>query len=101
MSYLSRLPFDSLKIDRYFVRTMRADSGSEAIVRSVTTLGRDLALEVVAEGVETRAMAEQLLHAGCHYGQGYGYSPALPASEAEVYLAESYCDGQAPVKARA
>ena len=101
LSYLARLPFDTLKIDRYFVRTMGADEGSQTIVRSVATLGRDLSLEVVAEGVETRAMAQRLLAVGCHYGQGYGYAPALPAKEAEVYLAESCADGEAPVKARA
>lgn len=101
LSYLSRLPFDALKIDRYFVRTMASHEGSAKIVRSVSALGRDLELEVVAEGVESRAMADRLLEAGCDYGQGFGYAPALPAQEAEVYLAESYLDGAAPLKARA
>lgn len=101
LSYLSRLPFDALKIDRYFVRTMATHEGSDTIVRSVAQLGRDLNLEVVAEGVESRVMAERLLEAGCTYGQGYGYAPALPAQEAEVYLAESYLDGAAPLKSRA
>jgi len=97
LSYLARLPFDTLKIDRYFVRTM-ADEGSAKIVRSVVALGRDLSLEVVAEGVETASLARQLLSVGCHYGQGFGYAPALPAQEAEVYLNESLSDGVAPIK---
>jgi len=97
LSYLARLPFDTLKIDRYFVRTM-ADEGSSKIVRSVVALGRDLSLEVVAEGVETASLARQLLSVGCHYGQGFGYAPALPAQEAEVYLNESLSDGVAPIK---
>ena len=100
LTYLARLPFDTLKIDRYFVRTMGADEGSTKIVRSVVALGRDLSLEVVAEGVETAALARQLLSVGCHYGQGFGYSPALPAQEAEVYLNESLADGVAPLKTR-
>jgi c-di-GMP-specific phosphodiesterase len=100
LSYLTRLPFDTLKIDRYFVRTMASNEGSEKIVRSVINLGRDLSLEVVAEGVENAQMAQRLLEIGCHYGQGYGYAPALSAQEAEVYLNESYADGAAPVKAR-
>jgi len=100
LSYLTRLPFDTLKIDRYFVRTMAANEGSDKIVRSVINLGRDLSLEVVAEGVENAQMARRLLEIGCHYGQGYGYAPALSAQEAEVYLNESYADGAAPVKAR-
>jgi c-di-GMP-specific phosphodiesterase len=100
LSYLTRLPFDTLKVDRYFVRTMGANEGSAKIVRSVINLGRELSLEVVAEGVENAAMARHLMELGCHYGQGFGYAPALSAQEAEVYLNEAYADGVAPVKAR-
>lgn len=100
LTYLARLPFDTLKIDRYFVLTMTQDEGSAKIVRSVVALGRDLALEVVAEGVENAGLASQLLSVGCHYGQGFGYAPALAAQEAEVYLNESLADGYAPIKAR-
>lgn len=100
LSYLTRLPFDTLKIDRYFVRTMGSNEGSAKIVRSVVNLGRDLNLEVVAEGVENLVMAQHLLEIGCDYGQGFGYAPALSAQEAEVYLNESYADGAAPVKQR-
>jgi c-di-GMP-specific phosphodiesterase len=100
LSYLTRLPFDTLKIDRYFVRTMATNEGSATIVSSVVKLGQDLALEVVAEGVENAGMARQLLALGCDYGQGFGYAPALSPQEAEVYLNESYVDGAAPVKAR-
>ena len=98
LSYLTRLPFDTLKIDRYFVRTMAANEGSAKIVRSVVALGRDLSLEVVAEGVENAIMARTLLDLGCHYGQGFGYAPALTSQDAEVYLTESLLDGAAPVK---
>jgi len=100
LSYLTRLPFDTLKIDRYFVRTMATNEGSLKIVSSVVKLGQDLSLEVVAEGVENAGMARQLLALGCDYGQGFGYAPALSAQEAEVYLNESYVDGAAPVKAK-
>ncbi|MFC5344068.1 putative bifunctional diguanylate cyclase/phosphodiesterase [Brevundimonas staleyi] len=100
LSYLARLPFDTLKIDRYFVLTMDKDEGSAKIVKSVVNLGRDLNLEVVAEGVENASLAALLLDASCHYGQGFGYAPALPAQKAEVYLNESLSDGVAPLKAR-
>jgi c-di-GMP-specific phosphodiesterase len=100
LSYLTRLPFDTLKIDRYFVRTMAANEGSAKIVRSIIKLGQDLSMEVVAEGVENAVMAQALQDLGCDYGQGFGYAPALSAQEAEVYLNESYVDGAAPVKAR-
>jgi len=97
LAYLTRLPFETLKIDRYFVRTMGENEGSEKIVRSVASLGRALGLEVVAEGVETVAVARHLASLGCQYGQGFGYAPALDAREAEVYLNESYLDG-APLR---
>jgi c-di-GMP-specific phosphodiesterase len=100
LSYLTRLPFDTLKIDRYFVRTMASNEGSDKIVRSVVNLGQDLDLEVVAEGVENAGMARRLQKIGCDYGQGFGYAPALSAQEAEVYLNESYADGTAPVRLR-
>jgi c-di-GMP-specific phosphodiesterase len=100
LSYLTRLPFDTLKIDRYFVRTMATNEGSAKIVSSVVKLGQDLDLEVVAEGVENAGMARALLAVGCDYGQGFGYAPALSPQEAEVYLNECYVDGAAPVKAR-
>ena len=100
LSYLTRLPFDTLKIDRYFVRTMSSNEGSAKIVKSVVTLGQDLNMEVIAEGVENAMMAQHLQSLGCDYGQGFGYAPALSAQEAEVYLNESYVDGAAPVKAR-
>jgi len=79
---------------------MGANEGSAKIVRSVVNLGRDLDLEVVAEGVENAEVARQLQDIGCDYGQGFGYAPALSAQEAEVYLNESYVDGTAPLKAR-
>jgi c-di-GMP-specific phosphodiesterase len=100
LTWLAKLPFDTLKIDRYFVLTMDKDEGSAKIVKSVVNLGRDLSLEVVAEGVENAGLAALLLDAQCHYGQGFGYAPALPAQEAEVYLNESLADGSAPIKAR-
>jgi c-di-GMP-specific phosphodiesterase len=100
LSYLTRLPLDTLKIDRYFVRTMATNEGSATIVRSVIKLGQDLNLKIVAEGVENAIMARALSDLGCDYGQGFGYSPALPAQEAEVYLDEALGDGAAPLRMR-
>ena len=100
LSYLARLPLQQLKIDRYFVRTMGVNEGSAKIVGSVVALGRDLGLEIIAEGVEDAPMAAALHALGCHYGQGFGYARPLPAQEAEVYLNESYLDG-APLRATA
>ncbi len=101
LSYLTRLPFDVLKIDCYFVRTMAFNEGSAKIVRSVVNLGRDLALEVVAEGIENATIAEQLQRLGCDYGQGFGYAQALPAAEAEAIINRSQIQTDEPLRVRA
>ena len=93
LSWLARLPIQGLKIDRYFVRTMAANEGSAKIVRSIVNLARDFDLKVVAEGVESAAMANALREIGCQYGQGFGYAPPLSAEEALVFLLESEIDG--------
>ena len=92
LSWLARLPISGLKIDRYFTRTMAANEGSAKIVRSVISLAQDFDLEVVAEGVETAAMAQTLKDAGCHYGQGFGYAPPMSSEEALVYIIEHELD---------
>ncbi|MFT4091604.1 MAG: bifunctional diguanylate cyclase/phosphodiesterase [Asticcacaulis sp.] len=89
LSYLARLPLDTLKIDRSFVSTMITEQASEKIVRSVLTLGRDFGLEVVAEGVEDMMLADNLASLGCHYGQGWGFAKALKEGEAESYMLRS------------
>ncbi|MDC7685217.1 bifunctional diguanylate cyclase/phosphodiesterase [Asticcacaulis sp. BYS171W] len=89
LSYLARLPFDTLKIDRSFVITMKTEAASEKIVRSILTLGRDLGLDVVAEGVEDMELAGRLATLGCDFGQGWGYAKALRPPEAEAFMARS------------
>lgn len=86
LSYLTRLPFDTLKIDGYFVRTMARDPGSAKIVSSIVKLGQDLALEVVAEGVEDQTTARRLFELGCDYGQGFGFSQPLRPEDATAYV---------------
>ncbi len=93
LSYLAKLPFDTLKVDRSFVMTMLTDPSSEKIVRSVIRLGHDLGLDVVAEGVETMDLADRLQRLGCQMGQGYGFAKALKPQEAETYLTQSLTQG--------
>lgn len=94
LSYLTRLPFDTLKIDGHFVRTMAVDPGSAKIVSSILGLGRDLALEVVAEGVEDDAAVRRLIELGCHYGQGYSFAPALSPEDALAFIEASDLAGR-------
>ncbi len=81
LSLLSTLPLDRLKIDQSFVRRMRDDPASLAIVRTIIALGQSLQLELTAEGVESGAELEQLQAAGCTQAQGYFISHPLPAAQ--------------------
>jgi diguanylate cyclase (GGDEF)-like protein/PAS domain S-box-containing protein len=88
LSYLSRLPVDEIKIDRSFVTNMTHNQGDAIIVRSTIDLGRNLGLEVVAEGVETAECWEELTSLGCTAAQGYYLSRPLPAAELSAWLRE-------------
>jgi EAL domain-containing protein (putative c-di-GMP-specific phosphodiesterase class I) len=70
-----------VKIDQTFVREVGRDARATAIVRGVVTLGQDLGLEIVAEGVETVAQAETLGDLGCQFAQGYLWAQAMPAQQ--------------------
>jgi c-di-GMP-specific phosphodiesterase len=86
LAYLTRLPFDTLKIDAWFVRSMASDPGAAKILASVVRLGRDLSMEVVAEGVENAEQARRLADLGCEYAQGYVFAQPLSAEAAWPYL---------------
>jgi diguanylate cyclase len=79
---LGRLPVSELKIDRGFIWAMAASAEDHAIVASVIQLGHQLGLSVVAEGVETEAMLDDLRRMGCDTVQGFLFSPPVPANKA-------------------
>jgi diguanylate cyclase (GGDEF)-like protein len=80
LAYLKDLPVSELKIDRKFVNNMTEDGDDAFIVRSTIDLGRNLGLQVVAEGVETEAVWDQLALLGCDVAQGYYLARPLPAA---------------------
>lgn len=88
LSYLKDLPVNELKIDQSFTRSLVDDASCAAIVRSTIQLAHNLGLKVVAEGIETADVAAQLQAAGCDIGQGYYFSPPLPAAEFQRFALE-------------
>ncbi len=81
LGYLRRFPFDTLKVDRSFVRDVLTDEGCAAITAAVVAMAQRLHLDVVAEGVETEAQLEHLRVIGCGEVQGFLFCPAIPADE--------------------
>lgn len=81
LNYLRRFPFDSLKIDRSFIRDVATDRTGASVVTSVIDIAHNLGLTAVAEGVETREQLAFLNGGGCDLMQGYLFSKPLPAEE--------------------
>ena len=78
LGYLRRLPVDMIKIDTAFVAPLERDRRDAEIVRFVIQLAKSLALDVVAEGVETDGQRVRLAALGCESGQGFLFSQAVP-----------------------
>jgi EAL domain-containing protein (putative c-di-GMP-specific phosphodiesterase class I) len=89
LSYLERLPLTQLKVDPSFVANMLVTPNAATIVRAVIALGRDLGLEVVAEGVENAGQQRALSAWRCRRFQGFLYAPPLAVSELERWLASA------------
>lgn len=85
---LRELSFDRIKIDRAFTGELARPENSE-IIRAMLSLGDGLGVSVVAEGVETRCAAAQLVRLGCSYAQGFLYSPPVSAGAALDFIASS------------
>ena len=86
LAYLKRLPVQTIKIDRSFVMGMCEDASDATIVRSTIDLGRNLGLAVVAEGVETQEVWDELRKLGCSLAQGYLLGRPAPAVELAALL---------------
>ncbi|MGG6896708.1 MULTISPECIES: putative bifunctional diguanylate cyclase/phosphodiesterase [Rhizobium] len=89
LSYLKNFPFDTIKIDRYFIRDLMQDTKSQTIVRSVIGLAHGLDMRVTAEGVETQQQATWLHKEGCDRLQGYCISPPLSADRLDAFIGQA------------
>jgi diguanylate cyclase (GGDEF)-like protein len=87
--YLRRFPFDKLKIDRSFVRSIEKAADAAAIVHAIVSLGRGLGMKVTAEGVETADQQLFLRAAGVHSMQGYRFGRPVTVAEISARLQSS------------
>jgi len=95
LSYLTRLPFQKLKIDQSFIRNPNGNNWP--IVGAVIQLARELGMQTIAEGVESREHVSHLAELGCDIGQGYLYSKPLPPAEfVEWIVQQSSSSVQSP-----
>jgi diguanylate cyclase (GGDEF)-like protein/PAS domain S-box-containing protein len=86
LTHLKAFRVDVPKIDRSFVHGLPDATNDGEIVNAITQLGRSLGIEVVAEGIETVMQLEQLRSIGCHVGQGFLFSAAVPVAEVPEVL---------------
>lgn len=89
LSYIKRLPVQTLKINRSFIVGLGKDQGDESIIRTIVHLARNFEMNVVAEGVETQEQFDISKELGCDQIQGYFFSRPVPILEFTEYLKNS------------
>ena len=86
LAYLSRLPIDALKIDKGMTSGVLEDDKLKRVVSLIMEVARELSLEVIAEGIETKTQEQWMLDQGCLHHQGYLYSRPLSIPDMESWL---------------
>ncbi|WP_373974353.1 EAL domain-containing protein [Chitinibacter sp. SCUT-21] len=86
LSYLKHFEVERLKIDQSFIRRLTEDAHDEAIVSAIIQVANSLKLQLIAEGIEDQATLNRLIELGCEQGQGYFWSPAIPAEEFKQFV---------------
>jgi len=87
LSYLALLRPRIIKIDQSFVSPASESIRNDTLLEAIVTLGNKLNMTMIAEGIETKAQLERLRSLGCDLGQGFYFSPAVPASDVAAMLA--------------
>jgi diguanylate cyclase (GGDEF)-like protein/PAS domain S-box-containing protein len=85
LSYITRFPISTLKIDRAFVGKLPDSAGDAAVTQAIIALARSLDIKVVAEGVESQAQLDYLRQHGCEIGQGHYFGRAVPIEEFGIH----------------
>ncbi|MEW8968632.1 EAL domain-containing protein [Exiguobacterium alkaliphilum] len=86
LSYLKLFPIDTLKIDQHFTKNIETDTKDAALVKTIIRMAHELGLNVIAEGVETKAQVAFLKAEDCNQAQGYYYNKPMPAEELDSFL---------------
>jgi len=94
ISYLKRLPVNTLKIDKGFVRDIIVDRNDRVLVETIITMGNLLDMELVAEGVEEAEQLNILKTFGCHFYQGYLFSKPVEMDVFEAILRNDQALGE-------
>lgn len=83
-NFLHNYPFEFIKLDRSFIRSLNANNKNLSLVKALNELGNQFGYRIVAEGIESEEMLNMLIGAGCEFGQGYHISrPAKISQESE------------------
>ena len=85
-SYLTKIPANTLKIDKSFIDDILEDKKSQQVVHAIIEVGHALEMDIVAEGIETAKIAQMLIDFGCDYLQGYYFSKPVPVFEMQGSL---------------
>ena len=88
LSYLHHFPIDILKIDRSFINNMVEDQSAMELVRSIVSLGHNMKMKIIAEGIETEEQAQMLRGIGCDQAQGFMYAKPMPADDLLIFIQE-------------
>ncbi|MGB3494205.1 MAG: EAL domain-containing protein [Elainellaceae cyanobacterium] len=86
LTHFHALPIDVLKIDRRFIKHLNSDATSLALVKSILAIAQANGRNVVAEGIESDAIASALNHLGCSYGQGYALAEPMSANDYVLWV---------------
>ncbi len=92
LSYLALLHPRIIKIDQSFVSPARESIRNDTLLEAIVTLGQNLNMTTLAEGIETAAQLGRLRHLGCELGQGFLFSPAVPPNEVLAMLARGHSE---------